>query len=79
MNTWKIVLIVVLVVVAVVIARAALRRGRTRRASSSGIGLPPLGALSVDDPHSGRSESGPQPGDEHASVEASNGSDHRSR
>lgn len=58
MSTWLITLIVAVVVIALVML-AVVSQARKRREASSGIGLPPIGALSVDEPPGAQVESDP--------------------
>lgn len=56
MNPWLIVLIVVVVVGLALLA--LLIRSRKRRETSGAIGLPPIGAITQDDP--GKAPKGPE-------------------
>lgn len=58
MSTWLIALIVPVVVIGLVML-AVVSRARKRREASSGIGLSPIGALSVDEPPAAQAESDP--------------------
>ena len=61
MSTWVITLVVVVVVGIALVAVVVASRARKRREASGGIGLPPIGALTGDEPLTGPATSDPQP------------------
>lgn len=60
MSTGTTVLIVAVIVVIAIVALVAALRARKNRQASSGIGLPALGALSIEEPSSGTADPDPR-------------------